>query len=255
MDPKETSLYYLYLVTLLVIVSLVLFYLISALRMRARFRRVSDEQLAAEINKLESEKTRISQDLHDEIGPILTAIKMHLELLNPTTDKENTALEKSRNQIDILTNKIRSISITLMPSVLQDKGLAIAIQQYIHNLQGEGRPVIKYSFESIPMLTLSHSLHLFRIVQEIIHNTIKHAKATKLSIHLTEENNNIILATADDGQGFDFEKSILAHHGYGLGNMQNRVQSLSGYMNVKSSPENGTQYFIEVPISEQKNSV
>lgn len=251
MDPKETSLYYLYLVTLLVIVGLVSFYLLSALKMRARFRRVTNEQLEAEINKLESEKTRIAQDLHDEIGPILTAIKMRLELIGATSSKEQESLEKSKDHIDLLTNKIRNISVGLMPSVLKDKGLGIAIQQYIHNLNYESAPMIRYNFENIPTLSLPFSLHLFRIVQEIIHNTIKHAEAQKLSINLSEDNGKIILATAEDGNGFDFEKMLEIHKGYGLGNIQSRIQSLHGSLHIQSSIGKGTQYFIEIPIDHQ----
>ncbi len=248
MDTQEASLYQIYLITAAVIVGLALYYIISALRSRRRFRRSFDARLEVEINKLESEKKRIAQDLHDEFGPVLTAVKMKLESVAVPGLKENEVLEKCVSHLEQLTSKIRHISVGLMPSVLQDKGLAIAIEQYIHNLGYPDKIDIQYSCDVFTAMTTEKSLHIFRIVQEIIHNSFKHAHATKLDMTILQERKMIIIATVDNGRGFLYDKSILAKQGYGLANIQNRIQSLNGSLHIDTHPGMGTRFYMEIPV-------
>lgn len=248
MDTQESSLYQIYLITAAVIVGLALYYIVSVLRSRSRFRRSFDARLEAEINKLESEKKRIAQDLHDEFSPVLTAVKMKLESVDAQGRKESEVIEKCVSYLEQLTSKIRHISTGLMPSVLQDKGLAIAIEQYIHNLGCPDKIDIQYSCDVLAPMTTEKSLHIFRIVQEIIHNSFKHAQATRLDIAIQQERNMIIIATADNGRGFLYDRSILAKHGYGLANIQNRIQSLNGNLQIDTQPGKGTRFYMEVPL-------
>ncbi len=249
MDTKETSLYHIYLITIMVIVGLGLYFLTSALMLRARFRRAYDAQLEAEINKLESEKKRIAEDLHDEISPTLTAIKMKLDILRASSTKDEESIQKCIVYLNTLTEKIRNITVALMPSVIQDKGIAIAIEQYVHNLGYDCTTDIRYTYDPLPSLSLQNSLHIFRIVQEIIHNTCKRANATELEISISNENKMIILSTADNGKGFYYDPSILSTKSYGLSNIHNRVQSLNGTINIDTAPEKGTRFYLELPIS------
>lgn len=248
MDTQETSLYQIYLITSAVIVGLAIYYIVSVLRSRRRFRHSYDTRLEVEINKLESEKKRIAQDLHDELSPVLTAVKMKLESVAVKDSKETEVIEKCVSYLEQLTSKIRHISVGLMPSVLQDKGLAIAIEQYIHNLGYPDQIDIQYSCDVLVPLTTEKALHIFRIVQEIIHNSLKHSKASKLDMTISQERNMIVIATADNGRGFLYNKSVLPQHGYGLANIQNRIQSLNGSLHIDTHPGMGTKFYMEVPV-------
>jgi signal transduction histidine kinase len=250
MDPKETSLYHIYLITALVIIGLGLYFIISALLFRSRFRRAYTAQLEAEINKLEEEKKRISEDLHDDIGPMITAIRMKIESLRPVlSSKDQESIEKSLTYLSILSQKIRTASVTLLPSVLAQKGLAIAIEEYISNLPAENTFSIQYLCDPLPALSKPKALHIFRIVQEIIHNTARHAKASRLQVNITATQELIILSTADDGIGFSYEPALQLGKGYGLSNIQSRVQALNGTISIDTGPSKGTRFYMELPVS------
>jgi two-component system, NarL family, sensor kinase len=249
MDPKETSFYHIYLITAVVITGLALYFIFSAIFLNVKFRRSYHARLEAEINKLESEKKKIAQDLHDEISPVLTAIKMKLSSLSVQSSADTEAVGKSIGYINILTEKMRNISTGLIPSVLQDKGLVISIEQHLHNLGNDCDIEIEFSSDTLPDLPFKRALHIFRIVQEIVHNTCKHASASRLEISITIENNLLILATADDGQGFRYNSSPHFKQGYGLSNIHNRVYALNGTLNIDTAPLKGTRFYMELPVS------
>lgn len=248
MDPKETSLYHLYLITLTVIIGLAVYYIFSALRFRGRYRKAFDQRMEAEILQLESEKERISQDLHDDIAPVLSAISMRLDSLSPTSVKQEESIQICALQLQNLTSKLRSISVALMPSVLKDKGLAIAIQQFIHTIHPTGSLYINYEYDLLPLLPHDKALHLFRIIQEIIHNTIRHSAADRLEISLFAEADKIFIATADNGMGFNYDPSFSACKGYGLANIHNRIQAIHGNLHIDTSPSKGCRFYIELPV-------
>ena len=248
MDTKETSFYHIYLITVAVIIGLALYFILSAILLRTRFSRSYIAKLETEINKLESEKRKIAQDLHDEMSPVLTAVKMKLSSLSVQSFTDMEAVDKSISYINSLTEKMRNISIGLMPSVLQDKGLIISIEQHLHNLGNDCDLQIEFTSDVLPDISFKHSLHIFRIVQEIVHNTCKHAGASRLEISITVENNFLLLSTADDGKGFRYSTSKNDQQGYGLSNIRNRVHALNGTLNIDTAPLKGTRFYMEFPI-------
>ena len=252
MDPKETSLYNIYLITLLIIFCLLLFYTVSALIMRSRYRRATADRLTSQLNAFEKEKERICQDLHDEIGSMLTAQKLLIETITPASKHDQDVIDKVISYCDNATNKIRSLSVGLIPTVLKEKGLAIAIEQYIHNLANDTPFQITYNIDYLPPLKLQESLHIYRIVQEIIHNTLKHANAKNLSISLTDEDDILLLSTIDDGVGFASSDASSFELGYGLANINNRVQSLNATLHIFTSPGKGCRFSFEIPLTPLK---
>lgn len=248
MDPKETPFYHIYLITAIVITGLALYFIFSAIFFSGKFRRLYYARLEAEINKLESEKKKIAQDLHDEMSPVLTAVKMKLASLSIQSATDSEAVGKSIDYIKILTEKMRNISTGLMPSALQDKGLIISIEQHLQNLGSDCDIEIEFSSDVLPDIPFKKSLHIFRIVQEIVHNTCKHARASRLEINIIVENNFLMLATADDGVGFRYDSSLTYKQGYGLSNIHNRIHALNGTLNIDTAPSKGTRFYIELPI-------
>lgn len=248
MDPKETSVYHICLITLSVIVGFTLFYIVFAIRFRSRLRRAFYADFEAEINKIEAERARIAQDLHDGISPVITAIKMKLETVTSPIPKNAQTLSNCIGHLDDLTIHIRQIATGLMPSVLRDKGLIIAVEQYIHNLPSVKGLTIKYEYEYVPDMPEKMALQCYRIIQEIIHNTIKHANAGILTICIANEKGRIVIATADNGTGFRKNTDLQTSKGNGLSGIRNRLESLNGQLKIKSNGEYGTSFYITIPL-------
>jgi len=98
-------------------------------------------------------------------------------------------------------------------------------------------------------LPISKSIHLYRIIQEIIHNTIKHAGASELKIEIRQTGSLLVLLTYDDGNGFDYSLQSRKNEGLGLRNLFSRTEMLGGSLAVESSPGKGTGFIIEIPLN------
>lgn len=247
MDSQETELYKLLIIAALVISSILVYSFMAALRQQARYRKVHNREIGSEINALENERKRIAADLHDDLGPVLSAAKMKLSGIVGINTQNEELVDKSIQYIEVISGRLRAIAAGLLPAVLLDKGLVVAVQQYIRNLGMDGRLSIMLHAGTLPPLQQDLSIHLYRILQEIIHNTCKHGNASRLQIIIVFSQNHIILSTADDGAGFDFAEMIRQKKGHGLLNIRNRVQLLDGNFNVKTN--SGTRYYIEIPFN------
>ncbi len=222
------------------------YFIISIMRRQREVLKWQQTRIKAEIETLEKERKRIASDLHDELGPMLSAIKLQINHLEPTDETEIQALDKSSSQIDDIIQRFRDISYDLLPNTLVRKGLVKAVEEFIGRLKrGNNLAVIFTS----PDLNLSQekAINIYRIIQENIHNTIKHAKANKLTITIEIIGKKLILKTVDDGIGFNYEENMKMANGLGLLNLQSRVEVLDGQLKVISSVGNGTIYNVEIP--------
>ena len=251
MDTQETSLYQLIIIASLVICSILIYAFVTALRQQASYSRYQGKEISSGITVLENERRRIAADLHDDLGPVLSATKMYLSEIQPATPLDAELLDKSVWHINRMNNKIRAIAAGLMPAVLVDKGPVMAAVQFSGSLSLDHGLRIVVEADTLPVLSQEASVHFFRIMQEIMHNTCKHAQASKLLLQVKVNSNSIMLSTADNGTGFDVEKTLRKTDGCGLANIQSRVQLLQGKLNIRSV--NGTQYYIEFPLAGNLN--
>lgn len=248
MDPQEKE-YYNSLVIVLIVVGIVLLYfIITAIRYQRRSLRLHKERIQAEIDTLENERKRIAADLHDELGPLLSAVKLQINNLDTTDPDDLKIIGKSSQYIDSIITKLREISNDLMPNTLLRKGLKNAIIEFVDNSQDSYRLPIKFICEQDMQLTQDKEINLYRIVQEITHNTLKHAKASMLIIKISVQDDRLFLMTADNGVGFDYFSKIRDNSGLGLRNLQSRTEVMGGEFTCVSTPEKGTAYTIEIPV-------
>jgi len=238
--------------SILIIVSIVgivlLYFIITAIRYQRRSLRLHKERIRAEIDTLENERKRIAADLHDELGPLLSSVKLQINSLETTDPGDLQVVEKSSRYIDTIITKLREISNDLMPNTLLRKGLKNAIVEFIDNSQDAYKLPVKFICEQDLQLDQDKEINLYRIVQEITHNTLKHAKATMLIIKISIQDNRLFLLTADNGVGFDYFSKIRDNSGLGLRNLQSRTEVMGGEFNCTSSAEKGTCYTIEIPV-------
>lgn len=248
MHPFETTIFHAFLVTALIIGSIIVFFLITLIRLQRRHMALYKAKLIAEITTLEKERTRIAADLHDDLGPLLSAVKFKLNSLDRLSSEEQSLIADASQNLDNIIYRLRSISNGLMPNTLLRKGAIYAIEEFIA-ASTVGDLNIELVNYNTPNLPNDKAIHLYRILQEIIHNTLKHAKATKLKIQLYSRNNRFIILSVDNGLGFNAIAAINEPSGMGLQNIQSRVELLGGTIQLISKPGKGTQHIIEFPYN------
>ena len=248
MHTTEKETYYAILIAMLTLAIIILCFIASVIRQHRRYRRLYQEKIKAEITTLENERQRLSGDLHDELGPALAGVKLKLSGISNLSAIDNEAVNSVLLHIDKMVAQIRNISYGLMPPALETKGAFFAIETYIKYINNSSGLSVDFKYNNI-QLQLQQEVHIYRILLEIIHNTIKHAAASQLHIELNLYRNGLLITTADNGKGFNYKKSLKAGNGLGLYNLQSRVDILNGLLKLESTPGNGTSYTIEIPLT------
>jgi len=247
MDAHQTSIYSAILIVSIIGGSILIFFIISMLLQHRRNIALYRSKIQAEITTLENERTRVSADLHDELGPLLFTIKFKLSSIETNTEDQK-ALEDANTHLDDIIQRIREISNDLMPGTLLRKGVYFAIEEFIDGLAKASQVHITFTYDTIVELPKEKAINLYRIAQEIIHNTLKHAKASSLHIELNAMDSKLIFTSHDDGTGFDYSTERKENTGLGLRNLLSRAELMGGNMYVESKPGEGTTYTIEIPL-------
>ena len=248
MDAKETSLYTAILMVSIIIATIIIFFIISLIRQQRKNIGLYRQSVLAEITAMEKERARIAADLHDELGPMLSAIKLKIGSFELTDEDDKREAEKTSDHIDILMKRMREISYDLIPNTLIRKGLVVALKQFSDFInEGDG---LKINFEASGNIKADQqkSIHIYRIAQEVINNTIRHSGAKLLNINLKQENGTLFLSTIDNGVGFDHNTAAKGEGGIGLRNILNRTEIIGGQMFVESEKNKGTKYTFEIPV-------
>jgi two-component system, NarL family, sensor kinase len=251
MDAHQTTIYAAILISGSIIGIIIVYFIISIIHQQRRNRILYKRSIEAEITTLEKERTRIAADLHDDLGPLLSSIKFKVGSLDVYSDTDTATVERVYELIDSLMQRMRDISTDMMPNTLLRKGVIAAISEFISNIPKPTSLTIQFLYADIPQLPLSRQVHLYRIVQEIIHNTIKHARASSLKIELKNTDLLLVLLSADNGTGFDYNLQSRENDGLGLRNLYSRTEILGGTLFVESARGKGTSYIIEIPPSPQ----
>ncbi len=216
-------------------------------------QKIKELQDKIQINSMQSmltgqelERERISKDLHDSLGGLLSTIKLQVDNLRSKESKVELIPEykKATQLLDTAVGEVRSISQNLQPVALNKLGLIAALNDLINRYNTSSGPEIHFHHFGIPArLDQMVSLGIFRIIQEIMNNAIKHAKASEIIVQLNHEDEHIIIHVEDDGVGFD---SKLKYRSMGLENIKSRVNYLKGTIEIDSRPNYGTSYLINV---------
>lgn len=189
----------------------------------------------------ESERARFARELHDGIGPYLSAIKFFLQTLMREEDPEtrNSINKKALESIDEIIRNIKEISNNISPRVLNHFGIIPAINSLIKKVSDNQIDISIHSNIEGVRFNENVEINIFRICTELINNSLKHSKATKLELSLTKEGENLIVTYSDNGIGFNYKKKYAQGSGSGLFNIENRVNSLNGKYEFKSCLNNG----------------
>jgi PAS domain S-box-containing protein len=202
----------------------------------------------------EAERRHIARELHDEIGQLLTVIKLDLQsvLRQPGVHSFAPALQESIETVDQLVGKVRDLSLNLRPSMLDDLGLVPALRWYVQRQTKHLGLAIDLQLPiSAPRLPPEMETACFRITQEALTNAARHAQATQVKVALSIGPQYAELTVRDNGIGFDVsstQQSAIAGGGFGLLGMQERAQLVGGTMQITSTPGAGTLIAARFPL-------
>lgn len=216
-------------------------------------RRLQNEKqndlLHAILETQESERKRLAEDLHDSVGQVLSAVKLNLHRLDKTCANDNQAislLDNTRKLIDECIQEIRSIIQNVRPPLLTDFGLVEALNDLCIKIQRNTGIEVTFNHETEQeRFDGEIEVTLYRIVQELFGNTLKHASANLIQINLMVKDNWLYLTFKDNGLGFDLTQK---KNGSGLKNMQSRTDFIKGSIEIKAKPDEGISAEIKVPL-------
>jgi signal transduction histidine kinase len=241
------------------VISFVLFY---------QKRRFAEEKKLSEIekdhsrllldtalNSEETERRRIAQDLHDDIGTMLSLTKLSLNQLGKSIgengEKDDQIMKKTQSLVEETILHVRRITRELVPTTLERFGLAEAIDEFIHKLEEGNNLSIKFQpgAEELPRQGQKIELTIYRIMQELVNNAIKHANCTKIDISLEMNEEFIGLRVSDNGVGFDPEAIKLGPlAGLGLLGIESRLAIVNGTVQYSKTGNGGSTALALVPV-------
>jgi signal transduction histidine kinase len=253
MHTSEGQIIYILTGATLIVGGLIGYFLFSLARQFERYRRQQDGYNQAKLEALEQERRVISADLHDDIGPLLSATLFKLSSVNPEVAREKEFLQQADAHIREIYTRIRDLSVQMVPRAIEKKGPFYALDEFAEScLQGHDLRV-DITLLSCPGMSEYRCLHLFRMLQEILHNTIKHSGARNFEVEAWIEGKELFIETKDDGRGFDLS-AVQERAGLGLQNLAVRARMIGARMTTQSSPGNGTRYSIQLPLTEENES-
>ena len=213
----------------------------------------TEKQLAATEAVLkgeEIERTRLAKDLHDGLGGMLSGTKYALNTMkgNMIMTPENAqAFERSINMLDSSIQEMRRVAHNMMPETLVRFGLDTALKDFCNDINQSGALQITYQSFGLENIVIEQTtaITIYRIVQELINNTMIHAAAVTAIVQLTKTDGHLSVTVEDDGKGFD-TTILKGSKGIGWSSIQNRVAFLQGKLDVDSAQGKGTSVFIEI---------
>lgn len=194
----------------------------------------------------ENEKKKLAEDLHDGLGPLLSAVKIYLNMLDNTKRPEAEQLKlihEARDIIDEAVKATRDLSHLLMPNILRDYGLIRATDSFLNRINPENKLKVSLNSNiSDKRLGISLETILYRTITELVNNTVKHSDAQSISLSILEAEGVIELVYVDDGKGFESE--MITEKGQGLSTIRSRIHAVGGEIMFSSSPGKGIRVVI-----------
>jgi signal transduction histidine kinase len=208
---------------------------------RVRSHLLSQQLVAAQ----EEERKKLTRELHDHVGQMLTALRMELGRAQRVDPQANQVLAECKQLVDTILRSVRDLVMGLRPSMLDDFGLQPALEWHVRDFRRRANMRVELRISGdVAALPDQHRTCVYRIVQEALTNCARHAQAKRADISLRYEPGRIELVVTDDGIGLDPAKS----RGMGLLGIEERVRELRGTFEVRTPQQGGTQLSIVLPV-------
>ena len=204
----------------------------------------------------ENERRALARDLHDSVGQELTALSLNLTMIHDAVASHaapavRARLDDSQKLLEDTTRHLREVMVELRPPGIDEFGLLAVLREHVQKMvRRSGQRATVTGREPQPRLLPNCAIALFRIAQEALNNTVKHAEATEITLELRQEAGFVRMIVADNGKGVDIvPKGGAPVGGMGMTTMRERAEALGGHLVVQSAPGEGTRVCVEVPPS------
>ncbi len=203
----------------------------------------------AMMNAEERERARVAKELHDGVSPILSAIKLYIQtfLIAKKQEVKVDISEKIFNTINDAIQSVSDISNKLSPHILKNFGLSTALQSYIEKISETTSIHFSFLCNIKQDLDKSIEVNLYRIIIELINNTVKYGSARNIVLKINEKKDSVNMYFEHNGKGFDMDEVSGKSKGMGLYNMRNRINSINGVLNIKTSLTEGLSVNVSIP--------
>lgn len=247
MHPDEKSIYIALLGGITVLVALIVIFVAAIIGYHRKKSALHLRSVGGHLSSLDADRERIAADLHDDFGALLSNIKVRLQCIKSGDPETLSIIKFSKDQVDVAMQKLRRISVNMIPDAFLQKGLNHALRELLEVVTGETGIIVGYDYTA-PAFNMDRATHIYRIVQEILNNTIKHAAATSIHLDVRQVKNKVILHYTDNGRGFDSDMMMKNPKGFGLKNVMSRAAVLHAKVYITTAPGKGGDYLIEIPV-------
>lgn len=251
---------------LLLAIAIVLFFVVYQKRLMTQQEKLlrlefdyQKELLNSSIQTQEVERKRIASDLHDSVGSQLSATKLYLKQIKAgQTDQKTLQLKaEALGLIEETILNIRQITKNLLPLSLERFGLVAAIEDLVERYNELGPLQLQLEYNEDRRLAVDKETAVYRIIQELLNNTLKHAEAQKVQISLEFQQSALACRYRDDGIGFDhagWQKESTPLQGLGLKSIESRSNFLNAQLQINTAKDQGMELILDIPLNEVKPS-
>lgn len=253
MDPKDILLlvFVSVLITALISGAICFWIIVAQRRINRRELYKQQQLLGVVLEAQEAERNRLGEDLHDELGPMLTALRWkttHLAL--PENTHHRADIRSFHDMIDHTIEKIRQVARNLVSPVLLEDGLLIMLRQAVLQLsKNTAFSIHIQSNTDYIELDKTRSLHVFRSIMELIANAMRHGEASQILVDIRQQAGQYIFTINDNGKGMP--DAVQNAAGIGLTNVNARASYIGGHFFIQNQPGGGTKAVLEVPIQQK----
>ncbi|MET0300453.1 MAG: sensor histidine kinase [Flavitalea sp.] len=244
-----------------VVIAVILFAIYFLFQRRKKYQQAAllvekQRQLAiskAQLQGEETERNRLARDLHDGLGGMLSGIKLNLsELIHLKSSEGNpAALQTISKRVDQSVDELRRIARNLAPESILQYGIINSIEALCHRMKSDKLNISAQFIDVSDQLSSQAKLDIFRIVQELVVNAVKHSKASEILVQCSQSKDRFYITVEDNGCGFDTTAAVIKD-GFGLHSVRKRVELLNGTMQLDSQPAQGTVINIEIDAEQNR---
>ncbi len=197
----------------------------------------------------EEERKRIARELHDGLGVLLSTAKMQFKTIEDKSPENREMINKAALLLERASSDVRRISHNMMPGILTKLGLDEALEDLFESINDtpDINAVLNIENEEKKRLPENSEIMIYRVLQEMVNNTLKYAEASKVTLEVNYNEDSLSLQYTDNGKGFDVEEKLKLKS-IGLTSIQSRIDFLGGKLNINSKSGRGTSYFINIPV-------
>lgn len=206
--------------------------------------------LEASIKVQENERKRVATDLHDGIGSLLSAIRLYVVQFSKTRDTGISLelIQETTEMVDAAIDQARKMAHNLLPTTLERFGAVQAIEDLCKRIQSMSSLTINFEYENVPELVDEQNLAIYRIIQELLSNTLKHAAATSVNIIFKRSPSHFSISYIDNGNNFELSTEYKQVQGLGLKSIVSRAQLLSAEFSIQPTPTKGFSMDLKIPL-------